>query len=76
VCRGEGVSIGGLVDRLVARSRGDLGVEVDRSLLRPAEVPQLVGDPSKLIEATGWAPQRSLDETLDDVLAHARTHGS
>jgi GDP-4-dehydro-6-deoxy-D-mannose reductase len=56
----------------VARSRGDLAVEVDPSLLRPAEVPQLVGDPSKLIAATGWAPQRTLDETLDDVLAHAR----
>jgi GDP-4-dehydro-6-deoxy-D-mannose reductase len=76
VCRGEGVSIGDLVDRLVARSRGDLAVEVDRSLLRPAEVPQLVGDPSKLIQATGWAPERTLDQTLDDVLAHARSHGS
>jgi len=76
VCRGAGVSIGELVDRLVARSHTDLRVEVDPALLRPTEVPRLVGDPSKLMQATGWEPEHTLDETLDDVLAHARAQGS
>jgi GDP-4-dehydro-6-deoxy-D-mannose reductase len=76
VCRGAGVSIGDLVDRLVARSHHDLVVEADPTLLRPADVPRLVGDPSKLVKATGWAPERTLDETLDDVLAYARAQGS
>jgi GDP-4-dehydro-6-deoxy-D-mannose reductase len=76
VCRGEGISIGDLVDRLVARSGLALGVEVDASLLRPADVPRLVGDPSKLVQTTGWAPQHSLDTTLDAVFEHARAHGS
>jgi GDP-4-dehydro-6-deoxy-D-mannose reductase len=76
VCRGEGVSIGDIVDRLVAQSRRELRVEVDRDLLRPTEVPLLVGDPTKLVRTTGWAPTRALDETLDDVLTHARAQGS
>jgi len=76
VCRGEGVSIGDLVDRLVSCSGHALGVEVDASLLRPADVPRLVGDPSKLVQATGWAPEHSLDATLHAVLEHARAHGS
>jgi GDP-4-dehydro-6-deoxy-D-mannose reductase len=76
VCRGEGYSIGDIVDRLVARSGHELRVEVDEALLRPTEVPILVGDPSKLVRTTGWAPTRTLDDTLDDVLAYARTQGS
>jgi GDP-4-dehydro-6-deoxy-D-mannose reductase len=76
VCRGEGVAIGDLVDRLVAGSGHELRVEVDPALLRPTEVPRLVGDPSKLIRATGWAPERTLDETLGDVLADALAQGS
>jgi GDP-4-dehydro-6-deoxy-D-mannose reductase len=76
VCRGEGVSIGDIVDRLAARSRLELRVDVDDALLRPADVPRLIGDPSKLRDATGWAPTRTLDETLDDVLAFARAQGS
>ena len=32
----------------------------------------LVGSPRRLIEATGWRPTRSLDETLADVLNAAR----
>ncbi len=47
-------------------------VEVDPALLRPVEVPVLVGDAARLRAATGWAPEHPLDETLDDVLAEAR----
>jgi nucleoside-diphosphate-sugar epimerase len=36
-------------------------------------VPYLVGDPTKIADATGWSPQFTLDETLDTVLDHART---
>jgi GDP-4-dehydro-6-deoxy-D-mannose reductase len=72
VCRGTGVSIGEIADRLVARAGGRLGIVVDNALLRTVEVPRLIGDPTKLIEATGWSPRHTLDETLDAVLADAR----
>jgi nucleoside-diphosphate-sugar epimerase len=35
----------------------------------------LVGDPAKLVAATGWAPEFTLDRTLADVLEHARGAG-
>jgi len=76
VCRGAGVSIGEIADRLVARAGGRLDVVVDEALVRPVDVPRLVGDPTKLVAATRWSPQYTLDETLDAVLAGARGQGS
>ena len=42
------------------------------ALARPADVPALVGDPAKLIVATGWQPTHTLDDTLTDILTAAR----
>ena len=42
--------------------------EVDASQVRRDARPYLVGDASKLRTATGWAPRRSLDDLLRDVL--------
>jgi GDP-4-dehydro-6-deoxy-D-mannose reductase len=72
VCRGEGVSVRDIVMRLVACADRRIGVETDPALLRPVEVPVLIGDPAKLRAATGWMPERTLDDTLDAVLAEAR----
>ncbi len=72
VCGGAGISVREIVDRLVARARRPLRVETDPALLRPVEVPALVGDPSKLRAATGWVPEHTIDVTLDAVLQEAR----
>jgi GDP-4-dehydro-6-deoxy-D-mannose reductase len=71
VASGEGISLADLLFRM-----GELaGVrpipEADPDLLRPADIPHLVGDASKLRAATGWRPRRSLDDILNDVL-HAQ----
>ena len=76
VCGGAGVSIGEIADGLVAHAGSNVGIEVDQALVRPVEVPRLVGDPTKLVTATGWKPEFSLDATLDAVLAYARAQGS
>ena len=57
----------------VLRRLGDLiGVhpipEADPDLMRPADIPHLVGDAAKLRTATGWTPRRSLEDTLKDVV--------
>jgi GDP-4-dehydro-6-deoxy-D-mannose reductase len=72
VCSGEGISVGALAARLTARSQRPLRVEVDQELVRPVEVPYLVGDPGKLQRLTRWRREFSLDDTLDAVLAEAR----
>jgi GDP-4-dehydro-6-deoxy-D-mannose reductase len=58
------------------RLAGIIGVralpEPDPQLIRAADVPHLVGDASRLRQATGWAPRFSFDQTLQD-LVHAQT---
>ena len=39
-------------------------VEIDASLKRPAEVDQLIGDPSKAKRQLGWTPQTSFEELI------------
>ena len=73
VASGEGWSVGDLARRVLARVGSDAPVESDPALVRPADVPALVGDATKLRAATGWTPRHSLDDILDDLLrsAHA-----
>jgi GDP-4-dehydro-6-deoxy-D-mannose reductase len=72
VCSGVDVSIQEIADRLLATAGSSVRLVSDPSLLRPVEVPVLRGDPGRLKEATGWAPEIPLDETLADVLAYWR----
>lgn len=69
VCSGIGVSVAEIVERFLAVAGVELAVEIDPDLVRPIEIPMLVGDNTRLREATGWAPAIDLDQTLADVLA-------
>lgn len=69
VCSGVGVSVREIAERLVAASGRALALRVDPELVRPVDIPVLIGDHTKLSDATGWSPQISLDTTLRDVLA-------
>jgi GDP-4-dehydro-6-deoxy-D-mannose reductase len=76
VCSGSGVSVREIAEHLLAAARRPLRITVDPELVRPVEVPRLVGDASRLRADTGWSPAYGLDETLAAVLddARARTH--
>ena len=68
LCRGEGVKLTDLVQQLVALARVNVVVEVDPARLRPADVPYLVGDPSRVAADTGWRVTTTLAQTLADSL--------
>lgn len=54
-------------------------VKVDPKFYRPAEVDQLVGDPSKAREQLGWEPEMSFEElihTMVDADLDALDHGA
>lgn len=72
VCSGTPVAIRSVAERLCALAAADLELVVDPELVRPVEVPRLVGDPTRLAADTGFVPGFSLDDTLDAVLTEAR----
>ena len=72
VCAGRGVSVREVADKMLSLSDAPLELVVDAGLVRPVDVPRLVGSAARLHAATGWAPEIDLDTTLGDVLADAR----
>ena len=54
VCSGRGVRVGDLAARLAARAARALRIVTDDDLVRPVDVPVLVGDSTKLVATTGW----------------------
>jgi GDP-4-dehydro-6-deoxy-D-mannose reductase len=66
-----------VLNALVARSRVPVEIAMDPALMRPNDIPVLVGDSTRLREATGWAPRIGFDRTLDDLLEYwrASVHG-
>ncbi len=54
----------GANERGIERATGRVLVEVDPRFFRPAEVDQLLGDPSKARERLGWNPSKTSFETL------------
>ncbi len=72
VCSGRAIQIGALLDKLLARARVPIKVRVDPARYRPADVPLLLGDPTRVQTELGWLPQISLEQTLDDLLSYWR----
>lgn len=73
VCSGTAVAVEEIAERLLAMARRPMRLVIDAELKRPVDIPVLVGDSTKLAEATGWAPTIDLDTTLADVLADWRS---
>ncbi len=73
VASGVGRSVREVAEQILVRVNRAPNLHEDPALVRPVDVPSLVGDPSRLQAATGWRPQRSFDDILDDLL-HAETH--
>ncbi len=72
VCSGNAIKIRDLLERLIELSKFDIAIDVDPNRLRPSDILRAVGDNSKFCARWGWAPKRSIDQMLRDVLAHAR----
>jgi GDP-4-dehydro-6-deoxy-D-mannose reductase len=68
VCSGRGVRIGDLLDLLIRLCGMDIEVRIDPQKVRRAEIPEVVGDPSKIRAATGWQADVPLERTLRFLL--------
>ena len=72
VASGAGWSVQQVLDRVLARAGVQATPVEDPALVRPVDVPVLIGDSHKLQRATGWSATRALDDIIDDLL-HAAT---
>lgn len=65
---GQAHSIQELLDILLNLSDAAITVRPDPSRMRPVEVPIIVCDPTRIRATTGWRPEFSFEQTLQDVL--------
>ncbi len=75
LCSGRAWRLRELLDRLIARSGLAARIEVDPALLRPGEMPELVGDTSRLREIGSAPEEPDFDALLPRLLAEARRTG-
>jgi GDP-4-dehydro-6-deoxy-D-mannose reductase len=71
VASGTGVDVGALAHRVLALAGVDAILSTDEALVRPADVPVLIGDATKLRRATGWSPRCTLDSIIEDLIRAA-----
>lgn len=70
VSSGVGVSVKELAVQVLAATGVKAPLATDPALVRPVDVPALVGDNARLRDATGWAPTRTLRTLIDDLVGY------
>ena len=72
ICSGKAYSIGSVLDILLSFSNAKVKIKRDPARMRPSDVPLLVGNNSKFVKQTGWAPKTAFKKTLKDLLEYWR----
>jgi GDP-4-dehydro-6-deoxy-D-mannose reductase len=70
VCSGTGVSLRDALEEMLRTAGPEIEVRTDTDLLRPVDVPVMIGDGSKLRRDTGWAAAVPFDRTLTDLITY------
>ncbi|HEX6792016.1 MAG TPA: GDP-mannose 4,6-dehydratase [Candidatus Krumholzibacteria bacterium] len=68
VCSGNSYRIRDLLEKMCDLAGVQVAIEVDPSRLRPVDMRELRGDPSKIREHTGWEARIPIEETLRSML--------
>lgn len=77
VCSGTERRLDTVLAELIALTGVNITRADDPALMRPADLPRMVGDASKVHRDTGWSPIIPFSQTLQDVLSSAlRVHQS
>ncbi|MEN8144752.1 MAG: GDP-mannose 4,6-dehydratase [Gemmatimonadota bacterium] len=67
VASGQPVRIGTLLDWILEAAGVEAEIRVDPDRVRPAEVQRITGDATRLRDQTGWAPRRSIEDTVKET---------
>lgn len=71
---GKARSIKDFLRLLIAQSNAEISIKTDRKLLRPVEVPLLVGSIAKSKKELSYIPKYEIEHTLRDTLEYWRTN--
>jgi GDP-4-dehydro-6-deoxy-D-mannose reductase len=72
VCSGSAVRLADVIGEFEAVSGIAVEVDTDPARLRSNEVPQILGDATKIRKETGWSPQIPFKKTIRDLLDYWR----
>jgi GDP-4-dehydro-6-deoxy-D-mannose reductase len=76
LCSGRSFPIGEILEFFVGRARVPIRVVEDPARLRPVDVPEFRGDPSRARDDLGWSPRIPLEQSLQEVLEEWRARSA
>jgi GDP-4-dehydro-6-deoxy-D-mannose reductase len=68
ICSGRAWKVGDLLDELLHSARIPIRVLPDANRMRPADIPVIQGDASRIRAELGWAPRIRVEQMLSDTL--------
>ena len=72
ICSGSTHTAQEVLDKLIGMATVDVKVVQDSARMRPSDTPVVCGNHDKLTAHTGWLPELSLEEILEDALDYWR----
>jgi len=74
VCSGKGITIADYVKLAKSIYNIDVNVFIDKSRLRPSEVPLLIGKNDKIINEIGWRPTKTIIDIIKEGVQYFQEH--
>lgn len=65
---GKAVTIQDILNRILSLSTKKITINIDPTKIRPIDVPIIEADITKIYNDTGWQPEISLDQTIQETL--------
>ncbi len=72
VCSSKPVRVRDIFESLLRLSSSEIKIVPDPRRIRPSDIPVYIGDNSKIISSTSWAPQVNIEDTLESTLTYWR----
>lgn len=69
---GKSHKIQEIMDMLIKLANVDIKLETDQAKIRPSDVPEIIADSTKIMEATGWKAEIPFEQTIKDTLDYWR----
>ena len=72
ICSGNGPRVQEMLAYLISLTDAEITLKENPKLMRPSDIPVLIGDHTRFRQATGWEPTYSWQETVAECLEYWR----